>query len=532
MSEATGGAISRIRWLALAVCALPCAVALRQPVAPPPVLVPSAPPQVEVAEVAFVAPQSAGALTGLVVYLSAGHGWIWHRFGEGWQRPEVEGLIEDVWTAGFVSEQLAPALERAGAVVLTARERDPHRVSVQAGAREAVITGEPQWSVVAPEGRGPVPLASSLERREAAVVPGGSARWGLSLPASGSVEAYLWWGAGSECGAAVEVELSGPDGVQRQRLDQRVHGEAWWPLGAVRGLEGDAVEVSLRAAPGEALCLGGVRLGGGEIEAWDARARQVRVARAYDLAALHVLPAMGAPWWSGAGGKGLDGDATRRARWAAWAHPEGEEAVYLSIHSDAGGGRGTAVVIRERPRGPADQGVARGSLEVARAVRRGLVGAVRGRRAAWWRDRGVVVDDLAELDPVHNGEMPAVLIEVGFHDRADEAALLRERTFQELAADGVVAGLARWRGGALPPGPPVLRVEEGALWWEAALPGTPWGPVDTWQLRWQQGGRWTPPLAVGQPPVQLPRGVEAVEVQGLGQGGLGRPAQLQLSGGH
>lgn len=430
------GSLARVGWVVIGLLGLSVAVGLRpRGRAEIPISTPIL--QVQSSEDVVRLWRCEGPLAGLVVYLSPGHGWIWHKHGTGWQRPSRYGLIEDRWTADFAARYLIPALEQAGATVLSARERDPSAVSVEVGVEDALILGIPHLGLVAPEARAPVPLRTSLERRQAARVRG-TVIWNLVFPADGPLQAYLWWGAEGRCSAATRVTLRSPGGVEELRVDQTVHGESWWPLGQVQGRAGDRVEVRLDATVGE-VCAGGVRLGGGTVAVWDPLAGQVREARAYDLAAVHLLPALGAPWWGSDDGKGYQGDATRRARWAAWAHPEGEEAIYLSIHSDAGGGKGTAAFVR------AEDPHLAASSSLAAALGTAIAAEVRQKVQSSWRFRGVFVDDLAELDPAHNGEMPAVLVEVGFHDRRDEAALLMGAPFQKAAAEGIVKGLVRWR---------------------------------------------------------------------------------------
>jgi len=485
---------------------------------PPPLSSPTVPVQ-----------SRAGVLSGLVVYLSAGHGYVIHRLGEGWQRPEVHGVLEDTWTAHLVSHDLVPALERAGAQVLTVRERDPNPQAVVLDFDAAELQ-RPITTVQ------PAPRAPGL-RPVALLRPDGQARWRLRAPGAGRWQLYASWVAASDRDPRATYTVRHPGGVQRTTVDQRRHGGEWWPLAAVELGAEDEVEVVLAGSGGGTLAAGAVRIGGGTVEVTDPRDGSRIERRAWELAAVHLLPGLGAPGsvWDRPG-KGFAGDATARARWAAWSHPAGEEAVYLSIHTDAGGGAGTAAVVRWPCVGgdcPVEVGRSRA---LADAVREGLVGAVRETVQPRWPDRGTVRDQLAELSDEWNDEIPAVLLEVGFHDRPEEARLLVDSGFRAAVSDGIVAGLARWRlgeGAALPPGPAREVVWEGdRVGWAASEPSGHHGPATGWRVRARLDGRWTVGRWLMRTSWQVPEGAQAVEITGLSRAGLGRarvverPAEL------
>ena len=63
-------------------------------------------------------------LAGRHIALWPSHGWLYANGGWGWQRPRLFTSVEDLLTVAFVTRELAPMLERAGAVTLLARERD------------------------------------------------------------------------------------------------------------------------------------------------------------------------------------------------------------------------------------------------------------------------------------------------------------------------------------------------------------------------------------------------------------------------
>lgn len=467
-----------------------------------------------------------GGLAGLVVYLSAGHGWVWHRRGEGWQRPESNELREDLWTAVFATEALVPALERAGATVLTVRERDPRPLAVVRDAASAELAGFVGWER-APELPGIHRTELSLAGHSAAVLEaGGRAEWELVAPASGRWQVYGWWLSEPTAGD-VAWEVCAP-ACALVEVGTGAHGGSWWPLVPVEVDAGQLVRV--RATSGTGAVVGGVRLGGGVLRAWDPRRRRYQVRPAWELAAVHQLPLLGTPRWADLTEQsGFDGDAAVRPRWAAWAHPEGEDAVYLSIHSDAGGGRGTVAVVRQKAwSSRAEERVLR-SHRLADALREGMVGAVRSHVVAEWADRGTLQENLAELSDAYNDEMPAVLLEVGFHDRPEEAAHLADPGFRSVAAAGLVAGLASWWGAEPPPAPPVVRLQEGEVRWEPGPVEAPWGPAQGWQVRERRGDGWSAPRWVLRTRWHARPDALEVEVVALGPGGRSRPVRLEVT---
>ena len=105
--------------------------------------------------------------------------------------------------------------------------------------------------------------------------------------------------------------------------------------------------------------------------------------------------------------------------------------LYVSLHANAsldrGKVRGTETLYRAQD--PASQ-------LFASTVQEELVNAITlANRRIWGRD------DLAVFN---NTRMPAIMVEVGFLDHPDEEVLLRAPGFQEVAAQGIYSGIARF----------------------------------------------------------------------------------------
>jgi hypothetical protein len=177
-----------------------------------------------------------------------------------------------------------------------------------------------------------------------------------------------------------------------------------------------------------------------------------------------------------------DADPSARSRWAAWEHPSGEDAVYLSWHSNAGGGTGTSTYIYDGSYTRTE-----GSLELGTLVQDELVEAIRAQWDSGWADRGVRTAAFSEVSPAYNDEMPSALVELAFHDLSSDTALLKEPGFRRDAARAMARGIVRYfaeRDGLTPaflPEPPVdvalLHDADGdlELSWSPGLAGDPYG---------------------------------------------------------
>ncbi len=487
--------------------------------------VPEASFEVETAAPALVQPvqgtlhHQEGALAGMVVYLSAGHGRIAWEGGSGFQRTAQHDILEDTWTAAFTSDHLIPALERAGAVVLTPRERDRNPESVQIDDRHDAFAAT---EVLGRERPADTPHGATLLGAD------GAATWELTAPTDGRFQVYASWLSDEDRDPEATYTVLHPRGAERFRVDQRSHGDQWWPIGTLELAAGEAITVHLSGSGDGLLSAGRVRLGGGTLPVWDDEEEAFVDRPAWEVAAVHHLEHMGAPPWVWAdGGPGFGGDAATRGRWADWLHTEEEEALYLSIHTDAGGGTGTSSWVRRRCWTAACPDRDRASESLADEVRGRLVDTIRDRWDPHWVDRGTRAAPFAEVSDAFN-PLPAALVEVAFHDNAWDAAFLGQDPFVADTADAIVAGVIRHRVGAespLPPAAPHLSWRGDTLAWAAGPVSPIDGPAEAWEVRVRTGPiGWTSLGEVSEPTLDLPPEVVAVEVVGLNAAGRGRPA--------
>lgn len=382
-----------------------------------------------------------GPLSGLVVYLSAGHGYKLHYsyidgrpLSWGQQRTPRNGMTEDEWTADYVADVLAPALEAAGATVIALRERDRHPFSVVSDDGDESFFALGVDEVVSD------PLALGGDQRR--LLPHGGAVWWLQAPEDGHYYVYARWASDPTLDERAVFTVVTPGDVQEIVVDQTVHGGHWWPLGDHCLFAGDDVRVFLHGSGG-LVGADAVRLGGGNYtvvgpddELYDHPL--------FDVAFPPQVHHLGAP-------EGFEdyecgtpiSDQRLRPFWASWASPAGEDAVYVSIHTNAARYRGAQGLnvfagVDHDPPTPAHPG----SVRLATHVEREVVAAVRAHDAGY-RTQGVKPGNYSEVSPLMNA-LPGVLIEMGFHTNKEDARRMQTARFQEDATAGIVAALEQW----------------------------------------------------------------------------------------
>lgn len=397
---------------------------------------PPAPEPVEDDAIAVFSVPQLGPLSGLTVYVSAGHGYAADAYATGYQRTVArEGIIEDVWTGTLATDLLVPQLTALGATVRTARERDRSPYAEQAGPVAVSGVSHHEW---------PMPFGTwDREAPVARLFPGGTAQWSVSSPSDASHPLYVRWIAASNADPEAMYDVTVAGETLRFTLDQRTHGDEWMPLMNVPA--GRLATVTLHGSGSGSLSADQVRVGGGTFPLWSIRRREVVQRDLWDLAGKHYLQSQGAPGfvWEPLG-SGMAYDATTRARWVKWSHQPVEPAILLSLHTNAGGGSGTVVFVRNKClAGPDCTPRAQDSTRIADAVRERVV-AVMSSRQPDWRDGGTLKNDFAEISESINPETPAVLVEFGFHDHPRDAALLVDPTVRRELAEAVTSGVLAW----------------------------------------------------------------------------------------
>ncbi len=427
---------------------------------------------------------SEGTLSGKIVYLSAGHGWTFVSGGWHTQRGNTNGLVEDFITTEAVAQYLVPYLRNMGAYVVPIRESDlnPNMVAVDDG--EAVLEGVEAtadgtgWAPFTP------PIDASLlpfergtaSKMTAAASESGRAVFPFSVPESGHYNVYVAYVQGADRAPDAHVIVRHGGGESHLRIDQRRHGATWvligrWWFDADAPVEESSVAFANDSgSPGKAISFDAVRIGGGmavhDVGAGTNERPMFEQSSRYS-AQMNGAPADVYRYFDGGEGD----DVVARPRFTDWDHEQGEDAVYLAWHTNAPNpGRGTSshTYGTQYPCcGPLSDFVGvPGSLELQSAVHGEIIDDLRADWDAGWQDRGRSTADFGELRPLHNDEVPGVLVELAFHDTPADADALRDPRFRRIAARAMAQGVARYfaaRDGrplVLPPEPPrAVRVE-------------------------------------------------------------------------
>jgi len=443
-----------------------------------------------------------GLLAGKHVYISQGHGWTWTPNLGRWatQRGNTHGVVEDFVNAEAINQYLVHYFENAGATVFTVRERDmnPQMVVVddadggeyadngtyeESGTfSDSTAAGFANFEAPYDNGTNPMTIGGSRYHYTAAQAEA-FARWVPVIPEEGYYNVYVSYAASDNRTSAAHYSVRHPGGITDFFVDQRGHGHTWVFLGSFRFDAGYSVEfgcVELHNdspdSPGETVVSAdAVRFGGG-----------TGLINRGTGSGLTNGPTSGKPRWEECsryscqynGGppdvydhSSSDGkdDVSSRSRYAAWQHEEGEDAVYLSWHTNAPNpGVGTSTYVYG-PNSPDGQYIFSGTENsdlLAEFVHLEIVGDLTYGYDPDWTDRGIRSAWFGELNPKHNPEMPSVLVEVAFHATESDCKKLQDPKFRNLVARSFYQGTARffaWKDGAdavfLPEPPTRFRVE-------------------------------------------------------------------------
>ncbi len=439
-------------------------------------------------------PGVVGALSGRTVYLSPGHGLFWADSLKRWatQRGNNHDIVEDFVNAEGALHYLEPLLRNAGAQVIGVRELDhnPRQAIVDDGdaAPTAGAGGYQEqgtWKAGASKGfaNGKAPYKGSVNPfalggyRMTTVVQGAptaSAMFVPLVPKSGLYQVKVGWTAGGNRSKDAHFEVIHRGGSAHIRVDQSRHGESWWPLGTFAFAAGDdptkgAILLhndTLMAASGQVVVADVVRLGGGmeEIERGTGKppaAAPTTLRPRWESCARYYTQYSGAPAtvWDSSTADNND-DVTSRSRYAGWHHEPPDDAVYLSWHSNAPDpARGTSTYVYgpNPPNGSKNFAATKGSVEFGGWLQKSIIADIHAEIDPKWKDRGFYSAYFGEVNPTHNPDMPAALVESAFHSTKADADYLREPRFRHLLSRAMVKAIIRYfaeRDGKVPVIPP------------------------------------------------------------------------------
>ncbi len=476
---------------------------------------------------------SSGVLSGKAVYVSQGHGWIWYdslgRFST--QRGNVYDTVEDFHNTEAANWYLTAMLENAGAAVFTVKDRgmNPESAVIDNDAPSSggsysetgsgFEDGYAGWAAGDTWAYGEDPFDAGTTRRFPAD-DGGSVSWVPDVPSDGWYTVYVAWDSDNENAQDAHYRIVHPGGTIDRTFDQTVHGSTWqyletlWLPAGTEGLEIQLLGDSSQS--GRWLSADAVRVGGGmgDVERHGETTGRPR----WEEGAILNTQFNGAPTSIyDPYGDGDGSDPSSRSRWADWEHPSGEDAIYLSWHSNAAGSpdqaQGTSTYTYEGSSGTA----VTGSTDLAEAVQTEMVNAFDALWESGWTDRGTRTADFSEVNPSHNDEMPAALVELAFHDHYIDVEYLKHPRFRQDASRAMMRGIIRYfaeRDGETPRFPPeapedlaVVHNTDGALElsWSSGPVGDPYGDAATGFVVYSSsdGRSWDNGTEVGASPLAL-----------------------------
>ncbi|MEM9822290.1 MAG: N-acetylmuramoyl-L-alanine amidase [Bacteroidota bacterium] len=382
--------------------------------------------------------QPRGLLTGKTVWLSAGHGWQYHKRKKTFktQRHNSHGLVEDFVTIETVNYHLLKYLYNAGANVWTVRERDmnTHEVIIDNDQGKPNYREEGKWITSPTKGYNGRTYRYAITRKRA----NAKAIYRAAVPESGKYWVSVHYVSGDNRTVDARYVIHHAGGESVVCINQEVHGSTWVYLGQFyfeKGVNGKVELINESEEKGQAVIADAVRFGGGKGNIPDCFYGKSSGEPRYEEAAKYYAVYQGFPRCMN--------DVTIRPRYAEWELSKGTKeerrnAIYLSLHSNASATPGTSgtesYIHAYRP--------IQGSRSLRSAIHDELVGDL---RQAWdrnWKDRGKKAADFGELRGLRT--MPGVLLEMAFHDHRQDAKALSSPGFRQLNARAIYKGIVRY----------------------------------------------------------------------------------------
>jgi N-acetylmuramoyl-L-alanine amidase len=402
-------------------------------------------------------PRPPGALSGKTVFLSPGHGF-YHHDSLGWitQRGNSNDIVEDFLTSELTCQYLAAYLENAGADVWTCRDRCPSTVEVIVDDGDPGYAETGSWSPTSSggyQGDGRFATVTAGETATATFTP--------DIPESGLYPLYVHFTAGSNRTSAAVVRVRHTGGEAEVPVNQERDGVTWRYVGTFYWFRGTAqsVVISNRAAPGGdggVVIADAIRIGGGVGSMPPNAGGAPSGRRRADECSVYWARYQGAPpSVHDASDSDANDDVLCRPLYAEFESEPGEDSIYISVHSNAGGGTGTETYMYL-------DGTPEGSERLRDLIQAEIVADLRAEWDPSWTDRGGKTANFGELRLL--SEIPGVLVETAFHDNPDDAAAEREPRWRRLVARAIYQAAAKHfagSGAALVPEPPRRLVARG-----------------------------------------------------------------------
>jgi hypothetical protein len=480
--------------------------------------------------------QPQGVLSGRIVFLNGGHGWTWDPNYWRLQRGISNEMNEDMGNLDQMN-LFAAWCFHAGAVVVPMRPlgQQPHEVVMDNDDPGVTWTGT--WA----NSTSPIFYGSAgdLPYRYAtlAAAESATATYTPDLPAAGCYPVYTWVRHGSDRTLQL-YRIRHTGGETEVRIPHHMVGNGWVYLGEYHfragsdPARGSVVVSNQRSiAAGSYTFADAIRFGNGmgsvnRGTGPSSYPREEESCRYWMQA--HLGQGQSTTLYDGSGNDESD-SWSAPPKWSAEMNREaaGSQAdrIHISFHSNAGGGRGTIALITSDP----TPNQTRLAQICGQEVNADLVALGSPPLELRWNNRSSVTysGGYSEIDgSLFNYEMDATIIEVAFHDSADDARLMRDPKARsavgKAAMHAVVRYMNEFGGGALafpPEAPTGLRartVTDGSvvLEWKAPVASGGSGPPTGYVIyRSANGHGFGSPLVIGNVLSHTVSGLQPGETQ-------------------
>ncbi|MBI5567215.1 MAG: GerMN domain-containing protein, partial [Chloroflexi bacterium] len=344
-----------------------------------------------------------GGLSGKTVFVSAGHGWLYNTTFGYYKTarpvyplspyPAGEGIIEDFNNAEFVNQYLLKYLWNSGADAWTVRERDLNTNMIIVDDASADFATQGTWA------SGSGGQAGTYQYAAISAIATATATWTFTPTTSATYAVYVWFpnvAATRTLEAHYYIDHAG--GTTPITLTQARDGNNWRYIGDFPFYANQAARVRLTnqsTTAGAIVLADAIRVGGGRGDVSLNGAPVSNKPRWEEQASQYAR-------WVNQPDAGVVSDVWIRPRYAEWEKESGEDAVYVSWHTNGVSGyttvRGTETYRYLTPTS--------GSQTLQNAVHTELLSAIKTSWDASWPDRGQLQRDLGEVGQLST--MPGV----------------------------------------------------------------------------------------------------------------------------
>ncbi|MFH0794876.1 MAG: N-acetylmuramoyl-L-alanine amidase [bacterium] len=407
--------------------------------------------------------QPQGALSGRMVFVSAGHGWVWNGTTWGLQRPLLLSMNEDYGNSDQFNF-LAHYLFNAGATIVPTRPLSRQKLEVVMDNTSPTVTFSGLWEdSVSPKYYGPgnppyrFAVAAPTETASATYTP--------DFAEAGFYPVYCWAEPGVDRVSGQLYRVRHTGGESQIRVNHRRIGYGWVWLGNYYFEAGNNVATGSVIVSNLALQDGvttgvvvadAIRFGngmgnidrGGGVSGYEREAEGARY-----WAQRMAGTAYGTDVYGGSGGNDLTGDYAARPLMAAAMRQDDGQGYYgdlfIEMHSNASAGSGTArgstALVSNYLGTTLPNQVDLASLVVTEVNNDCQIEDESWEHPFQPRPYPVVTGNYWYIDDSYLGnEMNATVVETAFHDNVLDVDLLRDPKFRNVMARAVYQGIARY----------------------------------------------------------------------------------------